>query len=468
MYWTYLGVAPTRSHDPITHITTVTPRETFKSTTFLTVDLAGNPVQPRPTVTVTSIVSANGPNNKRHEHSLSWSQNPAGFANSTAFVGTITAPGTAVSHKPTATGSHGGKPVDWKASLSKFWSGHHKHERSTVTVTRRTTVTESICSTSAVPMVSAKPDSEPTNTRPDTAAVSDVSMASSSLVTGAESPQIAQSIQMPGPVVFVSTHTEWSTTWHFVTTTVDTEVTVSTSNPAGENGDAPGNPNVDDQPQAPIDQTYGVTTAVPMTTSIPSAASVVEPNVQSVSVSKPTTSCSKSSTTTLPEVHFSNPPITIQTTLPTAGLGTAPFNTLQPSEPTSHPASTIPVIPSLPYGHPPSLSGSPNYHNHTNTLSHGTKPTHHATAAPASLTNPHLHTRRPTSTSTHSKHPQCTTTFPHAPTRACTTTHYASTTTFASKLSRLRWRAGKSPAGLQRESRKQLPRKSQVNTEVPY
>lgn len=191
----------------------------------------------------------------------------------------------------------------------------------------------------------------------------------------------------------------------------------------------PGNPHVDDQPQAPIDQTYGLPTALPMTASIPSAASAIEPNAQSVPVPKPTISCSKSSTTTLPDVHFSNPPITIQTTLPTAGLGTAPLNTLQPSKPTSHPAPTIPMIPSLPYGHPPSLSGSPNYHNQTDTLSHGTNPTHYATAASAFLTNPHLHTRRPTSTSTRGKHTQCTTTFPHAPTRACTTTHYASTTT---------------------------------------
>jgi hypothetical protein len=45
-------------HSPSTIWTTATPQETIKTTTFLTVDLEGNQIKPRPTVTITTTVPA--------------------------------------------------------------------------------------------------------------------------------------------------------------------------------------------------------------------------------------------------------------------------------------------------------------------------------------------------------------------------------------------------------------------------
>jgi hypothetical protein len=338
----------------------------------------------------------------------------AGLFNSTLGTNALTLPvtGGPMSILPISTVS--GTIQNTSVSSSSTSIQEKPFPLSIVTVTDKTTVTETSCSDSLTPINSLKTAStSPTSAFEDDVVDSTVpaityapktTLVHTSKLSGttALSPAL-QNDQTSQPTVVMITKTAWTTTW----TSVTAQPGVPFSSTAKESHSS-----AHRDSQQPIDQAYAKPIPSPVTTPMMPQTPVL---------ANSTNSCTSNGTSS-PAV--SKPSPTVHTALPIFGTaGTKSIKTFQ----SPHPTPKIPIIPNLPFGHPPLFSKGTVVWNQTTLSFYHEKPTIHPGAA--SISKAHVTTAKASSTS----HPErkCTTTFVHSPTQPCTITSYAYTKTIA-------------------------------------
>lgn len=353
----------------------------------------------------------------RGDHPLRWTSIIAGLFNSTPGINAVTAPlpGGSMSILPFSTGS---AAVHNNTSFSSTSTStlEKPFPVPIVTVTERTTVTETSCSDSPTSISSLKSVSiSPSSLIEDDGLRSMVPTSS-----GVPKPTLIPAINTPGTAalsssqqtttstVFMITQTAWTTTW----TSVTAPPVAPISTPAKASHSSGGEGSIDGKPQQPIDQAYAKPFPLPTTTLMVAHSPVL---------TNSTTSCTSNGTTSL-AVSISRP--TVHTGLPVFGTAGTRIPKVTQS---LHPVPKIPIIPNLPFGHPPSFSNHTVVRNHTTVSFYHENPTVHP--GTASITKHHGATLKASSTI----HPaaKCTTTFSHSPTQPCTSTSYAHTKTIA-------------------------------------
>jgi hypothetical protein len=357
---------------------------------------------------------------------LHWSSVIAGLFNSTPGINAITPPvpgGSMVSLLIPTGSSTAHNTTSMTSSTSTL---EKPHAVSIVTITDRTTVTETSCSASSTPINSLKtPSTLPTSsidedvvggTLPVTPGVSKTTLVPP--VNTPAIPALSSDYQASQPTVVMITKTAWSTTW----TSVTAQPTISISSPAKESHFSASKDLVNGRPQQPIDQAYAKPVPSPVTTPMMPQTPVLINSTTSCTSNGTTSLGLASKTSTGVELSISRP--TVHTALPIFGTaGTQPIKTSQ----FLHPTPRTPVVPSLPLGHPLLFSNGTVVRNHTTVSFYHEKPTIHPGAV--SISKGHITTAEASSTS----HPvaKCTTTFLHSPTQDCTSTSYVHTKTIA-------------------------------------
>jgi hypothetical protein len=344
----------------------------------------------------------------------------ASIFNTTSGTTAVTppVPGGSVSFLPFSTGAGSINHTSFSSTLASNLSKYQ--HISTVTVTDRTTVTETSCSDSSTSISSL----EAASTLPTSLIEDDVVKSMVPAISSVPETTLAPAVNTPAnaalspnqqsseSTVVMITQTAWTTTW----TSVTAQPAIPISSSAKESHSS-----AHQDPQQPIDQAFAKPITPPETTTA---------LIQTPVLTEPTTSCTSNGTICLGfagktatgvEVSISHP--TVHTALPIFGTGTKIPKVTQ----SLHPAPRIPIIPNLPFGHPPSFSNHTVVRNHTTVSFYHENPTVHP--GTASITKHHGATLKASSTI----HPaaKCTTTFSHSPTQPCTSTSYAHTKTIA-------------------------------------
>jgi hypothetical protein len=145
-------------------------------------------------------------------------------------------------------------------------------------------------------------------------------------------------------------------------------------------------------------------------------------------LTEPTTSCTSNGTASLGLVGKTTTGVEVSISRPTVHTGLPIFGTAGTRLPkvtqSLHPIPKIPIIPNLPFGHPPSFSNHTIVRNHTTLSFYHEEPTSH----PGTASSPKHHV---SASSTIHPAAKCTTTFLHSPTQPCTSTVYVHTKTIA-------------------------------------
>lgn len=341
----------------------------------------------------------------------------AGYFNATSGLAVFTAPVTGISvvGLPALTGSSTAKNTSTMTSSTPTVSKPHRV--SVVTVTDRTTVTETSCSTDPTSTKSL----ETVSTLPTSLIVDDIVKSMVPATPNVPKATSVSAVKNPGTrllpsafgneqtsqTVLMITKTAWTTTWTSVTAQPSVPVSSSVK---GVHSSVHENP-IDGKSQQPIDQAYAK--PVPPPTTAPAMT---------------TTSCTSNGTNFLGLAGKTSAYLEVTSPLPTIHTGLPVFGTAGTKSPkvsqSSHPVPKIPMIPNLPIGHPPLFSNGTLVRNHTTSTFYHEKPTVHPGAA--SVSKHHV----PGSSTSHQA-AKCTTTFKHAPTQACTSTSYVHTKTIA-------------------------------------
>ena len=340
----------------------------------------------------------------------------AGYSNATSNTDTITSPvpGGSMSTLPLSTGS---STIHNTSIFSSSNSTLEKpHVVSIVTVTDRTTVTETSCSDSWTPLKSLESASAlPTSLVTGNIVKSKTSMmpsvSTSALIPVVNTPAIAALLsdrQTSQSAVIIITKTAWTTTW----TSITAQPAVPISSSAKQSHSS-----AHKDPQQPIDQASAKPMSPPMTTAaLP----------QTPVLTEPTTLCTSNGTVSLGLAGKTSTSIEVSISRPTVHTGLPIFGTAGTRLPkvtqSLHPLPKIPIIPNLPFGHPPSLSNHTIVRNHTTLSFYHEKPTIYL--GTASSSKHHV-----SASSTIHPAAKCTTTFLHSPTQPCTGTVYAHTKT---------------------------------------
>ena len=347
----------------------------------------------------------------------------AGHFNVTSGLAAFTARVTGISVAVLSTSIASG--INHTSFSSTSTTAHSKLQHvSVVTVTDRTTVTETSCSVSSTSINTLQTASIlPTSSLEDDIVKGIVPVTSSvpkTTSTSAVKPPGTTSLSsalgdqlLSQSTVVMITKTAWTTTWTSITAQPDAPA----SSPVKASHSSADKDSIGGKPQQPIDQVYAKPTPSSTITSIKSVAPVL---------TKSTTSCTSNGTASL-EVAGKTPTNlgitsmmpTVHTALPVFGTAGIRTNTASRSP---HPTPRIPIIPNIPFGHPPLFSNGSLVRNHTTLSSYHEKPTVHPGTASIS-------THPVSGSSTSKQAAKCTTTFPHVPTQSCTSTRYAHTKT---------------------------------------
>jgi hypothetical protein len=351
---------------------------------------------------------------------LRWSSTIAGLFNATSGLDAFTAPVTGVS--VAILSSSTGSGIN-HTSFSSTSTSTLKNPSlvSIVTVTDRTTVTETNCSASSTAISLDAASTLPTSsieenvvksTVPAIYSVPKSTLAPAVNITGTASLSSALvNEQILQSTVVIITKTAWTATW--------TSVTVQVSRSTKGSHSSVDKDSIDGNPQQPIDQLYAKPIPSPTITSI---------KPQTPILTKPTTSCTSNGTASLGVAGNTSTTLQVTSPLPTVHTGLPVFGTAGTKIPkvsqSPHHTSKLPIIPNLPFGHPPAFFNGTIVRNHTTLSFYHEKPTVHPGAASVSTHHVSGH-------SASHQAAKCTTTFQRSPTQACTSTRYAHTKTIA-------------------------------------
>jgi len=374
-----------------------------------------------------SVLAANqgeAPRRPAHhaDRPLRWSSLVAGHFNATSGVIHYTAPvtGVSVAILPSSTGSGTVRNISSSTSTSGLGKTHHV---SIVTVTARTTVTETSCSVSSLLTGSFKITQKSLSALSTALPIGDVVKSILPITSNMHKTNLGPVSNIPEstvsspalnnaetskPVVAMVTKTVFTTTWTSVVGKTVTQVPLA-AKPSDSSA-------IDDKPQQPIDQASGKPVFPPkITFAVPIGV-----------LTKPTTSCTSNSTASPGIAGTPSGGLQVSRPLPTVHTGMPVVGATESSP--SHPTPRIPVVPNLPFGHPPLFSNETIVRSHTTLSFYHEKPTVHPGTASVLASLSRHHVSRPSTTHQAAK---CTTTFHNLPTHPCTSTHYVHTKTIA-------------------------------------